>query len=196
MVLQVAQCQRSAQLGCETLPQAHDALRAASVICTFAVCADGQPPAGKSVLADKSRPVYTPERRRNLSEAIKAKWQDPEYRGKILSALRNPAYQDKRVAAQRVREGLILGHALSPAEGVRASVRAAASSYSLTVACKASATYRICVAMTHEANRAANHLAEDAHALPTPCVIMTAWAACRVSAHPVQQPKSGHDADS
>ena len=58
---------------------------------------------GKAVTANKAKPVYTAERRRNLSEAIKAKWQDPEYRGKILAALRNPAYQDKRVAAHRVR---------------------------------------------------------------------------------------------
>ena len=36
---------------------------------------------------------------------VQAKWRDPEYRGKILTALRNPSYQDKRVASQRVRVG-------------------------------------------------------------------------------------------
>lgn len=35
----------------------------------------GRLSAGKAVTASKARPVYTAERRRNLSEAIKAKWQ-------------------------------------------------------------------------------------------------------------------------
>ena len=68
------------------------------------MCVDGAAVPGKAVPAGKGgRPAYTAERRRNLSEAIKAKWQDPEYRSKILAALRNPAYQDRRVASQRVR---------------------------------------------------------------------------------------------
>jgi len=69
------------------------------------MCAGEAAHFGKAVPAGKGgRPAYTAERRRNLSEAIKAKWQDPEYRSKILAALRNPAYQDRRVASQRVRD--------------------------------------------------------------------------------------------
>lgn len=46
---------------------------------------------------------WTPEHRKNLSEAIKAKWREPAYRQKIIAHMRDPSCQDKRVESRRVR---------------------------------------------------------------------------------------------
>lgn len=50
--------------------------------------------------AKKAR--WTAEHRKNLSEAIKAKWREPEYRQKIIAHMRDPSCQDKRVESRRV----------------------------------------------------------------------------------------------
>ena len=62
--------------------------------------ASGEP----KVAAPKAkRPRWTPEHRKNLSEAIKAKWREPEYRQKIIAHMRDPSCQDKRIESRRVR---------------------------------------------------------------------------------------------
>ena len=45
---------------------------------------------------------WTEEHRKNLSEAIRAKWRDPVYRQKIMGHMRDPSCQDKRVETRRV----------------------------------------------------------------------------------------------
>ena len=57
--------------------------------------------------------VFRPEADHPGTARMQAKWRDPEYRGKILTALRNPSYQDKRVASQRVRCCLPVLHFLA-----------------------------------------------------------------------------------
>lgn len=78
------------------------------------------PAAGKGTGRVGARPIpskrtgWTPEHRKNLSEAIKAKWREPEYRMKIIEHMRDPSCQDKRVESRRVR---LDGYSLSQGLG-------------------------------------------------------------------------------
>ena len=62
----------------------------------------GEEDVASSKPAKKQR-RWTAEHRKNLSEAIKAKWREPAYRQKIIAHMRDPSCQDKRVESRRVR---------------------------------------------------------------------------------------------
>ena len=49
------------------------------------------------------RRVLAEEHRRNISEAIKQKWADPQYRMRATSGMRGSVVQDKRAISVRVR---------------------------------------------------------------------------------------------